>query len=69
MRFNTIHRYNDEIKRIDKALDDLKKDIEKYPEDVWNHINYVLLEWFQGYLKKEMNELEENLYYEEGKND
>lgn len=69
MRFDTIHRYNDEIKRIDKALDDLKKDIEKYPEDVWNHINYVLLEWFQGYLKKEMNELEENLYYEEGKND
>lgn len=69
MRFDTIHRYNDEIKRIDKALDDLKKDIEKYPEDVWNHINYVLLEWFQGYLKKEMNELEENLYYEEEKND
>lgn len=69
MRFDVIHHYNDEIKRIDKALDDLEKDIEKYPEDVWNHINYVLLEWFQGYLKKEMNELEENLYYEEGKND
>lgn len=25
MRFDIIHRYNDEIKRIDKALDDLKK--------------------------------------------
>ena len=25
MRFDTIHRYNDEIKRIDKALDDLKE--------------------------------------------
>lgn len=31
MRFDTIHRYDDEIKRIDKALDDLKEDIEKHP--------------------------------------
>lgn len=64
MRPELIHHYNDEIKRLDKALDGLKKDIEKYPEDVWNHINYVLLEWFQRFLKKEMNELRENLYYE-----
>lgn len=69
MRPELIHYYNDEIKRIDEVLDDLKIDIEKYPEDVWSQINYVLLECFQGFLKKEMNELGENLYYEEGKND
>lgn len=35
MRFNTILQYNDEIKRIDKALDDLKEDIEKHPDKTW----------------------------------
>lgn len=67
MRPELIHHYNDEIKRLDKALDGLNKDIEKHPEDVYNHINYVLLECFRGFLKKEMNELRENLYYEKGK--
>lgn len=65
MRFDTIHRYNDEIKRIDKALDDLKEDIGKHPEKTWNCIHYVLLHSMQESLKEEMGRLKENSYYDE----
>lgn len=57
-------RYDDEIKMVDKALDYLKKDIEKYPENVWNHITYLLLKYSQDELKKERDELITSLYYE-----
>lgn len=67
MRFNTIHQYNDEIKRIDKALDDLKEDIEKHPDKTWNYIHYVLLHSMQESLKEERDRLEENSYYDEDK--
>lgn len=67
MRFNTIHQYNDEIKRIDKALDDLKKDIEKHPDETWNYIHYVLLHSMQESLKEERGRLEESSYYDEEK--
>ena len=65
MRFDTIHRYNDEIKRIDKALDDLKEDIEKHPNKTWNYIHYVLLHSMQESLKEERDRLKENSYYDE----
>lgn len=32
MRFDTIHRYNDEIKRIDKALDENYTELRKNDE-------------------------------------
>lgn len=67
MRFDTIHRYNDEIKRIDKALDDLKEDIEKHPDKEWNYIHYVFLHSMQESLKEERDRLEENSYYGEEK--
>lgn len=67
MRFDTIHRYNDEIKRIDKALDDLKEDIEKHPNKTWNYIHYVLLNSMQESLKEERDRLKENSYYDEEK--
>ena len=67
MRFDTIHRYNDEIKRIDKALDDLKEDIEKHPNKTWNYIHYVLLHSMQETLKEERDRLKENSYYDEEK--
>ena len=67
MRFDTIHRYNDEIKRIDKALDDLKEDIEKHPNKTWNYIHYVLLRSMQESLKEERDRLKENSYYDEEK--
>ena len=67
MRFDTIHRYNDEIKRVDKALDDLKEDIEKHPNKTWNHIHYVLLHSMQESLKEERDRLKENSYYDEEK--
>lgn len=67
MRFDTIHRYNDEIKRIDKALDDLKEDIEKHPDKTWNYIHYVLLNSMQESLKEERDRLKENSYYDEEK--
>ena len=57
MRFDTIHRYNDEIKRIDKALDDLKEDIEKHPEKTWNYIHCVLFHFMQESLKEERDRL------------
>ena len=67
MRFDTIHRYNDEIKRIDKALDDLKEDIEKHPNKTWNYIHSVLLHSMQESLKEERDRLKENSYYDEEK--
>ena len=67
MRFNTIHQYNDEIKRIDKALDDLKEDIEKHPDKTWNYIHYVFLHSMQESLKEERGRLEEDSYYDEEK--
>ena len=67
MRFDTIHRYNDEIKRIDKALDDLKEDIEKHPNKTWNYIHCVLLHSMQESLKEERDRLKENSYYDEEK--
>lgn len=67
MRFDTIHRYNDEIKRIDKALDDLKEDIEEHPNKTWNYIHYVLLNSMQESLKEERDRLKENSYYDEEK--
>ena len=63
MRFDTIHRYNDEIKRIDKALDDLKEDIEKHPNKTWNHIHYVLLHSMQESLKEERDRLKDLISY------
>lgn len=57
MRFDTIHRYNDEIKRIDKALDDLKEDIEKHPDETWNYIHCVLFRFMQESLKEERDRL------------
>ena len=69
MRFDTIYRYNDEIKRIDKALDDLKEDIEKHPDKTWNYIHYVLLYSMQESLKEERDRLKENSYYDEEKYD
>lgn len=67
MRFDTIHRYNDEIKRIDKALDDLKENIEKHPDKTWNYIHYVLFHSMQESLKEERDRLKENSYYDEEK--
>lgn len=67
MRFNTILQYNDEIKRIDKALDDLKGDIEKHPDKTWNYIHYVFLHSMQESLKEERDRLKENSYYDEEK--
>ena len=67
MRSDTIHRYNDEIKRIDKALDALKEDIEKHPNKTWNYIHCVLLHSMQESLKEERDRLKENSYYDEEK--
>lgn len=67
MRFDTIHRYNDEIKRIDKALDDLKEDIAKHPDKTCNYIHYALLNSMQESLKEERDRLKENSYYDEEK--
>lgn len=67
MRFNTIHQYNDEIKRIDKALDDLKEDIKKHPDKKWNYIHYVLLHSMWESLKEEGDRLKENSYYDKEK--
>lgn len=65
MRFRTIARYDDEIKKIDKVIDNWKKYFEERPEEIAGHTNYVVLEYIRDELKKEKDKLEENLYSEE----
>lgn len=58
MRFDTIHRYNDEIKRIDKALDDLKEYINNYPQEMSIKPTYISMKYLREELKKERDNLE-----------
>lgn len=67
MRFNTIHQYNDEIKKIDEILHSFKGYIEKHPDKTWNYIHYVFLHSMQESLKEERDRLEESSYYDEKK--
>lgn len=58
MRFRTIARYDDEIKKIDKMIDNWKKYFEEHPEEIAGHTNYVVLKYIRDKLKKERDDLE-----------
>ena len=57
MRFDTIHRYNDEIKKIDKMIDNWEKYIKTHPEEIGAHTNCEGLKYIRNELKKERKEL------------
>lgn len=64
MRFGTVSRYDDEIKRIDEILDNFKEYIEECPEDSGTKWNYESLKYIRNELKKERDTLAASLYHE-----
>lgn len=58
MRFKTLSKYDDEIKKIDKMIDNWKKYFEAHPEEIAGHTNYVVLAYIRNELKKERDDLE-----------
>lgn len=64
MRFETVSRYDDEIKRIDEILDNFKEYIEECPEDIGTKGNYESLKYIRNELKKERDTLAASLYHE-----
>lgn len=64
MRFKKVARYNDEIKKMDRMLDNFKKCME-HPEKIGGHTNYILLQYLQEDLKKERDKLAASLYCDE----
>lgn len=59
MGLKTISEYDDEIKKIDKMIDNWKKYFEEHPEGIAGHTNYVVLEYIRDELKKERDKLED----------
>ena len=64
MRFETLSEYDDEIKKMDRMLDNFKKCM-AHPEKIGGHINYELLKHLHGNLKKERDKLAASLYCDE----
>ena len=65
MRFKTPSEYDDEIKKIDKMIDNWKKYFEEHTEEIAGHTNYVVLEYIRDELQKERDKLAASLYYRE----
>lgn len=63
MRFKTLSGYDDEIKKIDKMIDNWKKYFEEHPKEIAGHTNYVVLEYIRDELKKERDKFAASLYY------
>lgn len=65
MRFRTVAQYDDEIKKMDRMMDNFKKCM-AHPEKIGGgHINYELLKYLHGNLKKERDKLAASLYHDE----
>lgn len=64
MRFKTLSEYDNEIKRIDKTLYELKEYIEECPEDSGTKWNYASLKYIRDELKKERDTIAMSLYHE-----
>lgn len=58
MRFRTIARYDDEIKKLNRMIDNWKKYFEEHPEKIGVQRNYELLKYIRDELKKERDDLE-----------
>lgn len=64
MRFETLSEYDDEIKKLNRMIDNDKKYFEEHPEDMRGHTNYKVLEYICDELKKERDTLVMGLYHE-----
>lgn len=69
MRFRTIARYDDEIKKLNRMIDNWKKYFEEHTEDIGGHTNYVVLEYIRNELQKERDKLAASLYIRRKIND
>lgn len=58
MRFKTLSEYDDEIKKIDKMIDNWEKYIKTHPEEIGGHTNCESLKYIRNELKKERDNLE-----------
>ena len=58
MRFQTLSEYDDEIKKIDKMIDNWEKYIKTHPEEIGVHTNCEGLKYIRNELKKERDNLE-----------
>ena len=58
MRFETLSEYDDEIKKIDKMIDNWEKYIKTDPEEIGAHTNCEGLKYIRNELKKERDNLE-----------
>lgn len=58
MRFKTLSEYDDEIKKIDKMIDNWEKYIKTHPEEIGAHTNCEGLKYIRNELKKERDNLE-----------
>ena len=65
MSFKKLSEYDDEIKKMDRMLDNFKKCMEEHPEKIGGHINYELLKYLREDLKKERDKLAASLYCDE----
>lgn len=58
MIFKTLSEYDDEIKKIDKMIDNWEKYIKTHPEEIGMHANCEGLKYIRNELKKERDNLE-----------
>ena len=58
MRFQTLSEYDDEIKKIDKMIDNWEEYIKTHPEEIGVHTNCEGLKYIRNELKKEKDKLE-----------
>lgn len=65
MRFETLSEYDDEIKKLNRMIDNDKKYFEEHPEDMRGHTNYKVLEYIRDEFQKERDVLAASLYYKE----
>lgn len=65
MKFETLSDYDDEIKKIDRLIDDWEKYFKGHPEEIVGHTNQEILKYIRGELKKEKDKLGENLHFNE----
>ena len=52
MIFKTLSEYDDEIKKIDKMIDNWEKYIKTHPEEIGVHTNCEGLKYIRNELKK-----------------
>lgn len=53
MRFQTLSEYDDEIKKIDRMIDNQEKYFEEHPEEIAGRMNCEVLKYICNELKKE----------------